>query len=95
MAAGAAAFAVGRPGLDGLVPAAARACLLLGRVAAGRATADDARALAAAWPVALRVADVCVNEVTENTGLPMWLVDTDPRSAVMVLAAPPAHAARA
>lgn len=94
-AARAAAFALGRHGLDGPGTAAARACLLLGRVAAGRATADDARALAAAWPVALRVADVCVNEVTENTGLPMWLVDTDPRSAVMVLAALPADAAGA
>ena len=91
----AAAFVLGRHGLGVLDTPEARTCALLGRVAGSRASKEDARTLAAGWSTALGVADVCLNELTDDIpdpSLPMWLALTDPRLAAEVLTALPADA---
>lgn len=72
----AAAFTLGRHGLGVPDTPEARTCALLGRVAGSRASEEDARTLAADWSTALGVADVCLNELTDDIpdpSLPMWL----------------------
>ena len=91
----AAAFVLGRHGLGVPDTPEARTCALLGRVAGSRASEEDARTLAADWSTALGVADVCLNELTDDIpdpSLPMWLALTDPRLAAEVLTALPADA---
>lgn len=91
----AAAFALGRHGLGVPDTPEARTCALLGRVAGSRASKEDARTLAAGWSTALGVADVCLNELTDDIpdpSLPMWLALTDPPLAAEVLTALPADA---
>ena len=91
----AAAFTLGRHGLGVPDTPEARTCALLGRVAGSRASEEDARTLAADWSTALGVADVCLNELTDDIpdpSLPMWLAVADPRLAVTVLTALPADA---
>ena len=91
----AAAFVLGRHGLGVPDTPEARTCALLGRVAGSRASEEDARPLAADWSTALGVADVCLNELTDDIpdpSLPMWLALTDPRLAAEVLTALPADA---
>ena len=91
----AAAFVLGRHGLGVPDTPEARTCALLGRVAGSRASKEDARTLAAGWSTALGVADVCLNELTDDIpdpSLPMWLAVADPRLAVTVLTALPADA---
>ena len=91
----AAAFALGRHDLSTPDTSEARACALLGRVAGHRADEGDVRALVADWSTAQRVADVCLNELTDDlpdSSLPMWLAITDPRLAAAVLTALPVDA---
>ena len=91
----AAAFVLGRHGLGVPDTPEARTCALLGRVAGSRASKEDARTLAAGWSTALGVADVCLNELTDDIpdpSLPMWLALTDPPLAAEVLTALPADA---
>ena len=64
-------------------------------MAGSRASKEDAHTLAAGWSTALGVADVCLNELTDDIpdpSLPMWLALTDPPLAAEVLTALPADA---